>query len=167
MEPHELDGRAPEPSALVRVPGFHCDCAGATLLRVQFSTQGCKFCFRYLSTGLKSPPSVSEQPTEILNRVLGLEPVQPASQPGWLLTRALGEQHGQLERMPNKESGNPQQYGPFLGNPLQQNCRRSPWVIPSGAIRCTSTLPWRGRVGLRDRSSDYSYPLRPFRYPRT
>lgn len=72
-------------------------------------------------------------------------PVQPASQRGWLLTRALGEQHGQLERMPNKESRNPQQYGPFLGNPTKLPTITLGDSIRGNTVSFYIALAWTGR----------------------
>lgn len=83
-------------SALPSVPGFDCDTAISAALAQQFFAQGYKFCFRYLSTGLKSSPSLSEQEAiDILNSGLGLMPVQHANRHGWLPNKALGEQDGQ------------------------------------------------------------------------
>jgi hypothetical protein len=83
-------------SALPFLPGFDCDTPISTHLAQQFFAQGYKFCFRYLSRGLRSSPNLSEQEAiDILNSGLGLMPVQHAHKDGWLPNQTLGEQDGQ------------------------------------------------------------------------
>ncbi len=82
--------------AISSVPGFYCDTTLSADLARQFSTQGYKFCFRYLSRGQMSSQDLTEQEaTDILNSGLALMPVQHARKQGWSPNQALGQQDGQ------------------------------------------------------------------------
>lgn len=77
--------------------GFDADTIISAALAQRFSSEGYKFCLRYLSLGVQeSAQDLSPQEaTDILNSGLALMPVQYVRNRGWLPNGALGQQDGQ------------------------------------------------------------------------
>jgi hypothetical protein len=77
------------------VCGFDANTVITPDLARQFSTQGYRFCVRYVSRGPESPNDLSgQEASDILDGGLALMPVQHVRAPGWSPTGDLGRQDG-------------------------------------------------------------------------